>query len=154
MMWRLGRLAFVLVVLSAGCVATTRDLPVIGSPRLTDEQQILLVLDDVHKGMETKRIYKVLAHVSRNYYDDKGGTYQTVEAQLKDTFARYRNIRLTRTQPRIQIQGDHARAVQSLGTRGDAINPQDVDLLLEGTLTVQFERVSGVWKIREWDPLQ
>lgn len=155
-MIRLRRIPLLLcVVLLAHCQTSPVQLPVIGSPRMSDEQQITLLLDDVQRGMEQRRIYKVLAHVSRNYRDKSGRDYQAIQAYLNSIFDRYRNIRITRTQPRVWVQGNRAEALEAFGTSAEAIHPaEDLDIHLQGQVTVYLERIDGVWKIVEWGPIQ
>jgi hypothetical protein len=149
--------AILVVACAAGCQNTGVDLPIPGlsGPRLSDVQQIEMVLDDVHSGMESRRIYKVLAHVSRAYYDSEGRDYPAIQAYLSNLFERYRDIRITRTRPQIQVQGNRAQALEAFGTSADAANPdQDLDIRLQGQVMVFLERVDGEWKIREWGPIQ
>lgn len=129
------------------------DIPGLTS-RLSDEQQIAAVLDDVHRGMQTRSIYKILAHVSRNYRDAEGRDYDALQADLNEFFKRYRDIRITRVSPNVLVQGDQARVVETFGTTAKPVDTErDLELFLQGQVTVMMERVEGKWKIREWSRL-
>lgn len=150
-------LAGLLVVCAAGCGSTGVQMPTLSDislQRTPDDVQIATLLQDVHNGMETRRIFKVLAHVSRNYRDQAGRDYNGMQAYLQDFFERYRDISITRAKTQIQVQGDQARALETFGTRARAANPnQDIDIHLQGQVTVNLERVEGQWKIVEWGSL-
>ena len=127
------------------------DIPGITSVRLSDEEQIASELDDVHRGMQSRSIYKVLAHVSRNYHDAEGRDYAALERSLGEFFKRYRDVRITRVAPSVLVQGDYARAVETFGTTARPADAQrDLELFLQGQVTVNLERIEGKWKIVEW----
>jgi len=117
----------------------------------TDEEQIAVLLDDVEQGVERRQIYKVLAHVSRNYYDEAGRDYAGIEAYLTDLFKRYRQINITRVVPRIAIYGTTARAIETFGTTAEPQDPgNEPPIYLQGQVTVNLEKVNNVWQIVEW----
>lgn len=117
----------------------------------TDEEQITAVLDDVHVGMQSRQIYKVLSHVSRNYYDEQGRDYAAIQRYLDEIFKKYREIRITRVSPRVMVFGSTARAIETFGTVADPQNPDtEPPIHLQGQISVNFEKVDGVWKIVEW----
>jgi hypothetical protein len=110
-----------------------------------------LVLEEVHQGMEGRRIFRVMSHVSRGYRDDEGRNYDRMAAHLNDLFERYRNIRIRRARPIVQVQGNRAQAVETFGTSADPVDPnRDVAVRLQGQVTVYFEKIGDRWYIREW----
>ena len=149
----------VITSMIAGCTTTMTDslniMPENIIPEVrTDEEQIAAVLKDVQEGMETKRIFKVLAHVSKNYADTEGRDYDALKEYLNGIMSEYRTIQIRRIQPKILVHGDRARAVESFGTMAqpnDAIRIPPLNV--QGQLSIYFERVDGVWQIVEWGPL-
>ncbi len=143
-------------LLAGGCAQDLAgvSLPRLGGERASDQETIAAILDDVHRGMESKRIYKVLAHLSRNYDDTEGRDYEAMRDYLSSIMRGYRHIRVTRTRPRIIVVGDRARAVEAFGTIAE---PYEVaggpPINLQGHVAVYFERAGGQWKIVEWGPL-
>lgn len=131
------------------------EIPMIMGPKVSDEDQILTILDDVQRGVESKRVYKVLAHVSRNYYDQEGRDYIAIQAYLNQLFKEYRDIRIMRTRPRVVIEGARARAFETFGTQAKPVNPvsgRPIDV--QGRVTVFLEKTGGTWQIVEWGPIQ
>jgi hypothetical protein len=117
----------------------------------TDEEQIAAVLDDVCRGMQARRIYKVLAHVAHSYHDEEDRDYAEIEAYLNEVFRNYRTIRITRVAPRIAVQGDRARAIETFGTAAEPQDPQrDPPIHLQGQVTVDLVKVGGEWQIARW----
>ena len=151
-------LIVLLVVLAAltGCQKGTnipglRELSELSGLAPSDEERIAAVLDDVHRGIEKAKIYKVLAHVSRQYHDEEGRDYAALEAHLNRLFKEYRVITITRVVPDIAVQGNRARAVETFGTRAEPANPKvDAPIDLQGQVTVYFEKTGGQWQIVEW----
>jgi hypothetical protein len=146
------------LALLAGC-ANTFGFGVPGLDRLgqasglarTDEEKIAAVLDDVQRGMQNKQIYKVLANVSRNYYDSEGRDYNALQADLAEFFKKYREVRITRVTPKIQVQGDYARAIETFGTAAEPNDPAvEPPINLQGQVAVTLEKVGGHWQIVEW----
>jgi len=120
----------------------------------TDEEKIVAVLDDVQRGMQNRQIYKVLAHVSRNYYDSEGRDYQQLQEDLAELFKKYREIRITRVTPRVQVVGDYARAIETFGTFAEPNDPAvEPPINLQGQVAVTLEKVGGRWQIVEWGSL-
>ncbi len=157
---RIFRFAAVLAapLLGFGCVS---DIPLVGDTlsslsltRESDEEAITRVLDDVHRGMETERIYRVLAHVSRTYRDAEGRDYGAMELYLNDLFRRYRDIRIDRGRPRIVVQGDKARVIEAFGGTADPLpGSTDLPLNIQGQVSVYMEKIGGAWQIVEWGNL-
>ena len=145
--------AIALVCLAfAGCQSNIPvNIPGLTSSGPSDEEQIAAVLNDVHRGMETKRIYKVLAHVSQNYLDEQGRNYADIREYLQGIMRDYREIRITRGRPRILVYQDRARAVEAFGTIAEPHDPVNgLPVNLQGHVSVYLERIGGAWKIVEW----
>ena len=122
--------------------------------KLSDEEKIALVLDDVQRGMEGRRIYQVLAHVSRNYKDRDGRDYDQLREDLSILLRNYRAIRITRTPPRIRVQGDRAKVIDTFGAIAESSSPVDYPPVnLQGQVIVMMERFGDTWQIVEWGPL-
>lgn len=150
---RVPLMAACLVVLLSACGEQLPvELPGITGPRGSDTEQIEAVLHDVHYGMESRKIYRVLAHVSRNYHDKQGRDYAGIQAYLNTIFREYRRIEVTRTRPRIVIQGTRARATETFGTRAEPANQSSYPAVdIQGQVNAYLEKVDGEWKIVEWD---
>ncbi len=137
------------------CVGCAQNLPVelpgLSTEKLSDEEQIAALLQDVYNGMQSKRVYKVLAHVSESYLDVEGRDYEAIRKYLTEVMRSYRTIRITRTRPKILVQGDRARAIETFGTIAEPANRSTTPTIdLQGQVAVYLERVSGEWKIVEW----
>lgn len=140
----------VLLVVLAGCSGGPKlEIPGFGSKE-TEEEKIAKILDDVQMGMETKKVYKVMAHVSANYLDQEGRDYEGIRKYLNDIMKNYREIVIRRSNPTIVIEGDRARAVDPFGTRAEPDNSRVPPLNIQGQVSVYFEREEGKWKIVEW----
>ena len=117
----------------------------------SDEQLIAAVLDDVHRGMQGRRLRTVMAHVSPQYHDEEGRDYAALEKHLGYIFKNYQEIRITRGAPQIAVQGDSARALEAFGTVAEPENPNaDLPINLQGQVTVYLEKDNGKWRIVEW----
>lgn len=143
-----------MITLLCACDTPGVEIPGLSGTRVSDQEQIAAVLDDVHRGMESRRIYKVLAHVSQGYNDLAGRDREGIEAYLADFFNRYREIRITRARPRIQVQGDRAQALETFGTRAEAVNDGDINIHVQGEVVVSLRRESGEWRITEWGEMR
>ncbi|GMV99696.1 MAG: hypothetical protein AMXMBFR84_08350 [Candidatus Hydrogenedentota bacterium] len=127
------------------------DIPGITAPRASDEEQIVALLDEIHQGMESRRIFRVLAHVSRTYSDGEGRTYGDMQNYLNDLFKRYKVIRITRVRPIVEVHDTQARAVETFGTLAEPFNvADDPPINLQGRVDVYLEKISGKWQIVEW----
>lgn len=127
------------------------EIPGLTGPRLSDEEQILGVLDDVHRGMQSRKIYKVLAHVSRSYADAEGRDYNDMQTYLNELFKRYKEISITRVQPQVYVEGNRARAVETFGTRAEPFNSnENPPMVLQGQMNVYLEKTGNTWQIVEW----
>ncbi len=136
-----------------GCETPMRiEAPPLAGLRATQEDQINAVLNDVQRGLENRQLYRVLAHVSPNYRDGNGHTYDDLPPRFNALFERYRSIQIRRTRPRIFVLGDYAHAVETFGTNAE---PRDTmehsPLNIEGSVVVYFERVGNRWMITSWE---
>ena len=147
-----------ILVLAAGCqtsdIAKTPGIKKLGEMTgltASDEEQIVAVLDDVQRGMQSRSIFKVLAHVSRSYHDEEGRDYAALEAYLNSIFKNYRELQIRRVPPRISVEGDQARAVETFGTMAEPQNPKlEPPVNLQGQVSVFLAKVGGQWQIVEW----
>jgi hypothetical protein len=127
------------------------DIPGLTGPRMSDQEQIVNVLDDVHRGMQARKIYKVLAHVSRTYADAEGRDYNAMQSYLNDLFKSYKEISITRVQPQVYVEGSRARAVETFGTRAEPFNAnENPHMNLQGQMNVYLEKTGNTWQIVEW----
>jgi hypothetical protein len=123
--------------------------------KMSDEEQVAFVLDDVWQGMQTGRVYKVLAHVSSSYLDQEGRDYEAMQEYLAQLFRSYSEIKITRTQPKILVIDNRARAVETFGTVAKPKDAKkDPPINLQGQVTVYLERAGDAWQIVEWGPLR
>jgi hypothetical protein len=120
----------------------------------SDEQHILWVLADVEEGIESQRVYKVLAHVSKRYRDAEGRDYEDIQKYVNRLFKTYWDLRITRSRPRVTVRGARARVVEGFETQGRPTDPNDEALYLHGQITVFLEKQGDAWKIIEWGALQ
>ena len=151
-------LGLALALAGAGVSGCPNALPVsvpgLGGAGQSDQEQIAAVLDDVHQGMQRRRIYRVLAHVSRAYQDEQGRDYEAIQAYLNEIFSAYRSIRIVRAQPKIYVQGDEATVIETFGTTAEPATTGDYPPLnLQGNVNVRLQQVDGRWLITQWGPL-
>ncbi len=149
-------LAVCVVMLLSGCqtVQWPAGLDRITGGGMTDEEKIAVVLDDVRRGMESKRVYHVLSRVSKNYRDREGRNYDGLRDYLNTLMDNYKDIRITRTPPKIQVRDGYARVVESFGTRAESTNPtQYPPINLQGQMVILMEKNGGEWQILEWGPV-
>ncbi|HDP35485.1 MAG TPA: hypothetical protein ENN29_10295 [Candidatus Hydrogenedentes bacterium] len=139
----------------AGCqTGMSVDLGRITGSKLSDEEKIALVLEDVQRGMEGRRIYQVLAHVSRSYKDREGRDYEKLREDLNTLLRNYRAIKITRTPPRIRVQGDRARVIDTFGAIAESASPIEYPPMnLQGQVIIMMERFGDTWQIVEWGPI-
>lgn len=140
-----------LTVSLAGCAGGGVNLDIPGlTGKASDEAQIAKLLGDVHLGMETRKVGRIMRHVSPNYLDEEGRDADGIRAYLDRIMNNYRGITINRSAPRILVEGDRARAIETFGTRGTPGNPQTPPVTLQGQVAVYLERTDGGWKIVEW----
>ena len=135
-----------------GCIDSLPvEIPGVTTLGPSDEEQINSVLDDVQRGMQSRRVYKVLAHVSRTYRDDGGRDYASMEQYLTDLFRAYKSIQVTRVRPKIVVQGPQARAVETFGTRAEPFNAKENrPIEVRGQMNIYLEKIDDRWMIVEW----
>ena len=117
------------------------------------EVQVRQVLDNVQAGMQRQSLFQVMGHVSPNYRDKAGRDYAGIREYLRQLFDNYRNIRIVRTPPKVEIQGQYARVVESFGAMADPVDKSALPINVQGQTVVLLEWVQGSWKILEWGPL-
>ncbi len=141
----------VLGLLFAGCGGGGVNLDIPGlAGKASDEEQITKILSDVHLGMETKKVGKIMRHVSADYLDEEGRDAEGIRKYLNQVMNNYRSIDINRSASRILIQGDRARVVEAFGTRGQPDNFQTPPVTLQGQVAVYLQRTDAGWKIVEW----
>lgn len=138
-----------------GCQAQAPfDLGRIMNPRMSDEEKITLILEDVQRGMESQRVYQVLSHVSRSYNDRDGRDFAALQEDLNTLMKNYRNIRITRTPPRIEVRGNRARVTDTFGTIAEPVRPDMFPPVnLQGQVLLMMEKTGDNWQIIEWGPI-
>ncbi len=134
-----------------GCATNLSDIPVLSGFITTDEEAIARVMNDVQRGMESRRIYRVLAHVSPNYYDAEGRDYKAIESYLGEVLRTYAPIHIDRARPRVVVEGNKARVVETFGTRAEPLPAStEVPVAFQGQVTVYLQKEGDAWKIVEW----
>jgi len=103
--------------------------------------------------MQRQSLFQVMGHVSPNYRDNAGRDYAGIREYLRQLFDNYRNIRIVRTPPKVEIQGQYARVVESFGAMADPVDKSVLPINVQGQTVVLLEWVQGSWKILEWGPL-
>lgn len=140
------------LVLLAGCVSNI-SIPGL-SGKQTDEERIAAILDDAHRGMQTRNANRVISHISKDYMDPDGRNYDAICVFVRHVIDAYRDIEITRVEPRIEVDGDTARALEAFGTLA---SPADADstapVNLQGQVLVTLQKEEGTWKIISWGTL-
>lgn len=149
--------AIVLLGVCCGCTGPMSQIPgvkeigKISGLGPADEEQIISVLNDVERAMEVRKTSRIMPFVSKNYHDAAGRDYAGIETYLNKLFETYREIRITRVTPKVEIQGDKAQAMDTFGAFADPkdsrVNPP---INLQGQVEVRFEKSNGRWQIVEW----
>lgn len=140
-------------IAAVGC-QTRIPIPGLGG-KAPDEERIAKVLDDVQRAVETGKVDRAMSHISGSYQDAEGRNFDTLREYLFAIRQSYRNVRITRSAPRIIVDGDRARALEAFGTLADSENPAAAPPVnLQGQVIVYFAREEGDWKIIEWGLLQ
>ena len=130
------------------------NVPFFFGGQVSEEEKVAQVLEDVRNGMESQRVYQVLAHVAPNYRDSEGRDYAAIREYLTTVMNNYREFRIVRTPPKIRVQGSQARAIESFGTTAEPVNAnQYPPINLQGQMAVLLEKQEGAWRIVEWGPL-
>lgn len=138
---------------AAGC--QTR-VPIPGlSGKASDEERVAKVLDDVHRAVEAGKVDRAMSHISPSYQDAEGRNRDALRDYLSVIRRSYRNVRITRSAPRVFVEGDRARVLEAFGTLADSADLATAPPVnLQGQVIVYFAREEGDWKIVEWGLLQ
>jgi len=134
----------------AGCATiNVPAVPFLAPTPESDRESIARALDAARDGIEQGQIYKVLSQVAPAYSDEDGRNYDGVRAALRDFFKDYRRVRLTRTNPRLHLEGDFATAHESIGLVAEPFDMESAHpLALYGQVTVRLARQdNGSWAI-------
>lgn len=141
-------LAATLALLFVGCATDGMpSLPLPGQSGASQRSEIARVLEDLHDGVDGKKIFKVMAHVSPVYLDQEGRNKAGVQQAVKDFFSQYRRIRVTRTNPRLQFDGDEAVATESIGLIAEPFEMEQAELNWYGEVKIWLRRSGGSWEI-------
>jgi hypothetical protein len=137
----------------AGCVSNI-DIPGFGG-RQTEEERVAAVLSDVHQAMQSRNSNRVISHLSEHYLDPDGRDYNAICVYVRYVHAAYRNIDIRRVEPRIEIEGGVARALEAFGTLASPDNPDEAaPVNLQGQVLVTLHEEDGKWKIVSWGTLR
>jgi len=143
--------AALLLALLVGCASTPAPiLPATrpGAEAPTPEQLVAKVMNRLADDIAHRRTARVLGAISDAYKDDTGRDFPAVKAYIEEQFRNYSMIAVRRIAPKITIQDKEARAVETLGLRGEPENVQKVaPISFEGTIAVTLREVQGVWLI-------
>lgn len=124
------------------------SVPGIGDGRAAEEQRIGAMLASLERNVENRRLFGVLAHISRGYVDNEDRDYDDVQAFVKQALREYRRIRVTRTSPQIYIDGRRARVAQPFGLSAEPADTVSASPMnLQGTAVLQLEKVDSEWRI-------
>ena len=91
----------------------------------------------------------MLSQLAPNFLDVEGRYYVAARDALREFFKDYRRVRLTRTNPRLQLEGDYATAQESIGLVAEPFDMERrTPLALYGQVTVRLARQpDGNWAI-------
>lgn len=138
-----------LVAAFSGC--TSGNLGGITLLSQTEDAQrraIAKVLNDLHDGVDGQKIFKIMANVSPAYKDEAGRGRAEVQQTLKDFFAQHRRIRVTRTNPRLQMEGEQAVALESIGLIAEPLRVEQAETNWIGEVKIWLARgTSGNWEV-------
>lgn len=141
--------AIALAMLYVGCT-TTEGAQIVRTGKTVESArtEISVLLDTMHNGIEQKKIYQVLGGISGYYQDVEGRTQADLRDALKNAFAKHRKIRITRTNPRLEVNGATAIALESIGVIAESGNVEDTDVNWFGELKIWLEiSDAGRWQI-------
>lgn len=140
--------AAIAIAIAAGCASgPPKPVPQAGKESLSDEQVIRAVLDRLRDDIDHRRLQRVLAAVSDNYKDDAGRDFEAVRAILTQNFRDFRDIRITRTPPKLTINKDEARSIETLGISGEPGSNKVSPLTFQGNVSVTLRRVEDTWQV-------
>lgn len=138
-----------LACLVAGCATSSgTSLPLLSQTADAKRQEIARVLDEVHQGLERKKIFAVLAHLSPRYADEDGRTQADARDTLKEFFSQWRTLRVTRTNPRLRVEARQAVALESIGVIAEPFDVEASPWNWFGEVRISLEQDdSGEWVI-------
>jgi len=142
--------AMIAVMLAAGCASQLgQSIPLLpGNSPEAQRQAIARVLDEVHQGIEKKKIFAVLGNVSAAYADEAGRNQDRVREELKAFFSSWRTVRVTRTNPRLKVEGNEAMALEAIGVIAEPLKVDGSPLNWFGELRISLQRdAEGKWMI-------
>lgn len=146
-MLRVSVIACLCAVMLCGC-PSDGGMATITGQRVSDEQQIAAIMDDVALGIQRRQIYKVLAHVARGYRDESVRDYEAVQMKASELMKAYRKVDLTRALPKILVKGDQARVVEAFGLRAEpGGDGRYTSVNMQGNGVVYLRKLNGVWLI-------
>ena len=136
------------IAMAAGCASgPPKPAPGADASAASDEQQIRAVLERLRDDIDHRRLPRVLAAVSDKYKDDDGRDFEAVRALLSGYFRDYRDIRITRTPPKLTISRDEARSIETLGIAGEPGSGKVPPLTFQGNVSVTLRRVEDTWQV-------
>ncbi len=131
------------------------DIPLLPGFKTSDEQRIQTLLDNVAKAVEGRKTSRVMQYISGGYQDADGRDYAGIQDYLNRFFRDYREIRIRRSQPSVQVDGDRAMAIETFGTEAIPFNAEEnPPINIQGQMNVMLEKSGTDWRIVEWGQLQ
>jgi hypothetical protein len=137
------------LALGGGCAS----VPVRPEPRPAaaeapaTQEEVAAVLNRLADDVSHRRLPRVLNVVSDAYKDDAGRDFAGVKQFAMEFFREYRQVQVTRTPPKITIQGNEARSVETLGILGDPDSPRVTAFNFQGRVAIFLRRVEGAWQV-------
>lgn len=141
--------AVAMLVLCTGCSTAPRQpsaKPVPAEARSV-EDEVALRLTRLTDDLIHRRTPRVLGAISDAYKDDAGRDFEAVKQFLGNAFRDYREIRITRTPPKITVQGAEARSTETLGVIGEPDSNKVSPLNFQGNVSVTLRQVDKTWLI-------
>lgn len=141
---------FLAVVFTVGCASQLgQSIPILpGNAPEVQRQEIARVLDEVHQGLEKKKIFAVLGNVSAAYADEAGRNQDRVREELREFFSSWRTVRVTRTNPRLKVEGNEALALEAIGVIAEPLRVDGSPLNWFGEVRIALRRdADGKWMI-------
>lgn len=146
--------AVIALVITAGCASAPREkpaaqekpVPVEKAPQ-DDAAKVAAVLRRLQDDVTHRRSQRVFAAISDAYKDDAGRDFAAVKDYIGAQFRDYRTVQVTRTTPKITVQGAEARSVESLGVVGEPTSAKVPPFSFQGNVSVTLRRVEDTWQI-------
>lgn len=141
--------ALIALALGGGCAsAPARPEPQTPAPEApATQEEVAKVLNRLADDVSHRRLSRVLNVVSDAYKDDAGRDFAGVKQFAAEFFREYRQVQVTRTPPKITIQGNEARSVETLGILGDPDSPRVTAFNFQGRVAIFLRRVEGAWQV-------